>query len=143
MWDPTLVAAGLKSKDLSNVPFMQSMVKQLMLVSDETVAKMVAPEHQDMVSGYLTAIPPSLAGEHLRKINTAALAVLADHFSGQESDGVEPNLWIWVRRLIVDATTRALYGPANPFAKDPKLEGSLWCAYQPAYLLLKLAISEF
>jgi len=37
-----------------------------------------------------------------------------------------PNVWLWIRDLVTDATTLAMYGRADPFRQQPKLEQALW-----------------
>jgi hypothetical protein len=104
---------------------MHSMAKPLMLLSDETRDKVVHPDQElvnGLVSGYMTALKP----DNLAPTNAKALDLLAQYFAGRENVVVERNLWLWTRRIMVDVTMHALYGQADPFAKDPKLEGSLW-----------------
>lgn len=42
------------------------------------------------------------------------------------ADGVEIDLFKWIRRKFSMASTEAIYGPGNPFKKQPELENCFW-----------------
>ena len=125
VWDPTLVAAGFRSKDLSFDPFMKSMVKPLFNSSAETYAMVMDP-NIDLTHTFVSVIGPSLQGDHLRRLNDKALSLLEEHFNGLDKVTETSNLWLWTRGLMMSVTGQALFGEGNPFEKDAKLEESLW-----------------
>lgn len=125
VWDPALVAAGFRNKDLSLNPFMVSMIKPLMLANDETYA-MVSDPSQELTNTFMASIAPTLLGNHLRSLSTAALGLLEKHFNSMGRVTDEPNLWLWVRGMMMSITSKSLYGEGDPFEEDPTLEQSLW-----------------
>lgn len=125
IWDPALVAAGLRSKDLSFYPFMDSMAKPLFLANDHTYAMMCDPK-KELTNAFMSSIAPTLMGDNLRSLNSRALELLEEYFNGMEHVTDEPNLWLWIRGLMMAVTAKALFGDGDPFERDPKLEDSLW-----------------
>jgi len=125
-WDPALVAAGLRNKDLSLGPYMEKMSDALFLVNDDTMSHIRDADNSKLVHDFMGAIPGMLMGDNLRAINSRALELLQDFFGRTEQATDAPNLWLFVRQLMMDITARTLYGEEDPFGKNPDLEGSLW-----------------
>ncbi len=91
VWDPALVAAALRSKDLSFTPFMVSMMKPLFLVNDHTHELVRGPD-AELTNTFMAVIAPSLAGDNLRSLNSNALGLLEKFFSNTERVTDESNL---------------------------------------------------
>lgn len=104
---------------------MVSMIKPLMLANDETYA-MVSDPSQELTNTFMASIAPTLFGNHLRSLSTAALGLLERHFNSMGRVTNEPNLWLWVRGMMMGITSKSLYGEGDPFEEDPTLEQSLW-----------------
>ncbi|KAH6970552.1 cytochrome P450 [Ilyonectria sp. MPI-CAGE-AT-0026] len=127
VWDPALIAAGLRNKNLSTTPHTIAFAKALSQLRDETDAIIRGPENDAPVVEHMMryVIPPALAGAGLQRMNEVALAQLAIDFDSIGSESI-PNVWLWLRHLMTLPTTKALYGDEDPFAKDPSLEDVLW-----------------
>ncbi|KAH7139683.1 cytochrome P450 [Dactylonectria estremocensis] len=127
VWEPALIASGLRSKNLSTTPQALAGTQSLCQLRDETLAIFSGPGKTAQVAEHmlLHIIPMSLAGAHLQKINQVAVAKLAVDLSRLQSESV-PNLWLWFRRMLTLPTTKAMYGDEDPFAKDLDLENVLW-----------------
>ncbi|KAK4465128.1 cytochrome P450 [Cladorrhinum samala] len=152
IWDPTLISAGLKSKNLSNVPQIRKYVSNLMRTSSEGTAFLTSPEGDDLSIRMLQhVIPKSLKGENNASMTRAALSELSSTFtslsrpSGSGDTAAEkiqiPNLWAWTRHTLVTATSAALYGPASqdPFRLNPEMETALF-DFEASLLLLSLGL---
>ena len=126
VWDPLLVAAGLRNKDLSQNPFIEKMAVDLFLINDDTYSHIRDSENSKLVHDFMGAMPPTLMGDHLHTLNVRALELLQDIFSSMQQTTDAPNLWLWVRGLMMGVTAKALYGEEDPFEKKPELENALW-----------------
>ena len=126
VWDPALVAAGLRNKDLSQGPYIEAMAEGLFMANEDTMAHIRDADNSKLVHEFMGAIPGSLMGDSLRALNSRALELLQEFFSGTAETTEAPNLWLWVRGLIMGVTTKSLFGEENPFDKDPELEECLW-----------------
>ncbi|KAI1654811.1 cytochrome P450 [Daldinia decipiens] len=82
------------------------------------------PDIQDMVSAWLGP------GEYLGELSLDAAAEMKSEiaaFAASPSLGRgATDLLAWVRHLVTSSTARYLYGPENPIALEPALEGSFW-----------------
>ncbi|KAH7120594.1 cytochrome P450 [Dactylonectria macrodidyma] len=127
VWDPALIASGLRNKNLSTTPQAVAGTQSLCQIRDETAAIFCGPDKTAQVAEHmlLHIIPMSLAGAHLQQINEVAVKKLAVDLSSLQAESV-PNVWLWFRRMLTLPTTKALYGDEDPFAKDWGLEEVLW-----------------
>jgi hypothetical protein len=132
VWDPYLVAAGLRSKSLSTTPHIIDATPVLAQVKESTADLLRSPEGPllvDRMMGHV--IPATFKGASLQRLNQTALAGLASQLStlspSSNSTAVPiPNAWLWLRRLLTSATSKAIYGTGDPFAADDKVETALW-----------------
>jgi len=126
IWDPSLIAAGLRNKNLSMTPHAMATMKGLCQLRDETDAIIRGSNGEAaIIDGMLQAMPPSLAGSHLRRVNEAALSLLGEQLN-EIQDLEIPNLWLWVRGLLTSVTGKAMFGKEDPFSKDANMERFLW-----------------
>ncbi|KAF7546913.1 hypothetical protein G7Z17_g8090 [Cylindrodendrum hubeiense] len=127
VWDPALIAAGLRNKSLSMKPHTLAFAKVLSQLRDETDTIIRGPENDAPIIEHMVrhVIPSSLAGSGLQHLNEVALEQLALRFSSISSESI-PNVWLWLRNLMTLPTTKALYGDEDPFFKDPSLQDILW-----------------
>ncbi|KAK4238140.1 cytochrome P450 [Achaetomium macrosporum] len=129
VWDPHLIAAGLRNKNLSSTPHIKAVTPAVTQVTKHTADLLTGPEGDHLTDRMmLHAIPNSLKGASIQRLNETALAALASSLSAFAATGSEsvPNAWLWLRRLITSATGKAVYGPEDPFAKDTEVEDALW-----------------
>jgi hypothetical protein len=130
IWQPALINAALRSRDLSFIPFVVQSAQSTLRITDDTLAKVHGPDGEGkMIDELFSDIQKALVGDNLKQLNIAALKYIATQLDGLASGGAAleaQNLYVWVRKLMVFATTAALYGEANPLIDDPKLENDLW-----------------
>ncbi|KAK4128071.1 hypothetical protein N657DRAFT_551291, partial [Parathielavia appendiculata] len=120
VWDPYLTAAGLRNKSLSSTPHILTATPVLSQTSQTTTALLHGPLGEPLVDKMmLKAIPASLKGPPIHRLNTTALTSLAAQLTtlapSPTTPATVPNAWLWLRRLLTTATTAALYGPHDPF----------------------------
>lgn len=85
-------------------------------------------KENDIVAKVFDAIHEGMGAKHVHRMNANALAFVGnrlDSISGTKAT-IIPNLYIWTRDLMTLATCEALYGPENPFKKDPGLVDATW-----------------
>lgn len=131
VWDPQLVASGLRNKSLSVNPHILAATPKVAQVSAPTAALLRGPDAEHIVDRVLLhAVPASLRGAGIQRLNRTALDLLAAELTALAPSSTRPvrvpNTWLFIRRLLSTATTTAVYGPAhNPFS-DPAVEAALW-----------------
>ena len=128
VWDPVLVAAALRNKQLSTMPQIRSVTSPLCHISEETNAILHGPNGEKLIHDVLASMPPTFFGESLRELNGAALSYLGEYFN-EFANGREEkvsNVWMWIRRLMTEPTGKAVFGDWDPFSKEPGLEQALW-----------------
>ena len=64
-------------------------------------------------------------GKDLYQTTKAMLSQVSTYFEALVSDA-EIDLFEWTRYTVTMCSTRALYGPENPFSKSSKLADSFW-----------------
>ncbi|KAK4244311.1 cytochrome P450 [Corynascus novoguineensis] len=137
VWDPYLIASGLRTKSLSTTPHLIDATPRATQVSKPAVDLINSPRGLQLFDHMiLHVIPSSLKGGSLQTMTTTALADVASQLtslappSSSSAPVVLPSAWLWIRHLLTAATTRALYGEGNndnnPFATDPRAEPALW-----------------
>ncbi|KAK3373092.1 cytochrome P450 [Lasiosphaeria ovina] len=126
VWDPTMITTGLRNKNLSTTPLLVSSTPPLTGVGKETM-DIIRGSNGDcaMVDDILLKTGPAMAGAYLQQMNAAALSDIGDYLS-QIDEASVPDLWMWIRRLMVLPTSRATFGHGDPFSKDPALEQLLF-----------------
>ncbi|KXX73875.1 hypothetical protein MMYC01_204633 [Madurella mycetomatis] len=142
VWDPHLIASALRNKSLSTTPHTLDVAPIVTRLGAHTVELLRGPQGEPLLDRFMQhVIPGSLKGEHLQRLNTAALAVLASQLSDLARQGAcerLPNTWLWLRTLIATATSKALYGKHDPFGGNAAVENALWVLERN---LLKLTLN--
>ncbi|KAI0178614.1 cytochrome P450 [Hypoxylon sp. FL1284] len=137
--DPSLAAAVQRaSKVLSFTPIIPEVTERVLGLDKATMEitrKNLDPgpgeergflaDIQDMVYAWLGP------GDYLNEISLDAAREMrneiAAYGASSSSAGKEPtDLLGWVRHLVTISTAKYLYGPQNPIAQDPELEGAFW-----------------
>lgn len=80
----------------------------------------------DTSHGMHAAMSP---GPDLDRMNEAMLTKFlpeTDTFAAAKGQEIELDLYKWIRKSFSMASTEAIYGPGNPFAKQPELAESFW-----------------
>jgi cytochrome P450 len=130
IWDPHLIAAGLRNKNLSSNPHIKTVTPIVTQVTKHTADILTGPGGDHLTDRIMHhAIPNGFKGAAIQRLNEEALAALATSLSSFAAAGATetvPNTWLWLRRLITSATGKAVYGPEDPFAKDAAVEEALW-----------------
>lgn len=159
VWDPYLIAAGLRSKSLSTTPHVLDATPVVAQVSPHTVALLGGPEGPPLVNHMMQqVIPTSLKGANMQRLNQTALTSIASQLTTLAPSSTAPipipNAWLWLRHLLTSATGTAIYGAHNPFTtttattttppKNPEMgmEDALW-SLEKNLLLLTLNLPSF
>ncbi|KAI1478174.1 cytochrome P450 [Daldinia eschscholtzii] len=136
--DPSLAAAVQRaSRVMSFNPIVPEVTQRVLGLDDATVEitrknvdpgpgeeRGFLPDIQDMVSvwlgpgDYLSSLSLDAATEMRNEIAAYASSILVNRSA--------TDLLSWVRHLVTLSTAKYLYGPQNPIALDPALEGSFW-----------------
>jgi len=82
---------------------------------------LVLQTHDDTIA----AMAP---GESLDHMNRTMLQQATEHLQALEQDpnGTVINLYAWIKHFLTVCSTRAVYGPTNPFTLEPELEELFW-----------------
>lgn len=124
VWDPDLAHAALRSRAPAFEPLMPMYAKSMLGASDETVDKIKRKE-SELLPAFFEALQLSMTSTKVAKMNVFARRVASETFDGIDTlEG--DNLYLWVRDLITQATTRSLYGDSDPFLADPGQAQHLW-----------------
>jgi cytochrome P450 len=83
------------------------------------------PTKPGFMSAVHDLIYTSLLPAEIKDMSIDVLAQLTQRLN-KVKDGEEGDLFLWVRKQFTVATTHSIYGPENPFALDPSLEGPFW-----------------
>ncbi|KAK2043622.1 cytochrome P450 [Colletotrichum somersetense] len=126
IWDPTLVQAVFRNRNLSFEPFAVEFAQRELGFSN-AILKTV--QESTLVPDFFEGIHQSMAADNLHRMNANALAYVSDALDDvcKGSEAYEAtNLFAWMRDLMTMATAEALYGPHNPLRKDASLMEDIW-----------------
>ena len=127
---PALVnAVNRNSKKIAFNPFIAQLGKR-MTGHDEATGQIV--QHNlngedgpgyviDVHDGIVASLAP---GKDLEQMSQAFLKQLSPYLDALAND--EVNLFKWTRNVVTMCSTRAVYGPENPFNHDETLINSFW-----------------
>lgn len=131
---PDLVSAvDRSSKTLAFNPVIGE-VAQRMTGYDEASRKIINHNlNGEKGSGYVIdahngIVPVLLPGKNLEEMTLTMLQEASLYLTALEKEnGKEIDLFNWTRKTLTICSTRAIYGPENPFNKDSKFEEMFWC----------------
>ncbi|KAH6843294.1 hypothetical protein B0I37DRAFT_408164 [Chaetomium sp. MPI-CAGE-AT-0009] len=136
VWDPYLIAAGLRSKSLSTTPHILDATPVVAQVTPHTTALLRGPDGPPLVEDMMQhIIPATLKGANIQHLNQTALASLASQLTALAPSTTPtriPNAWLWLRHLLTTATSSAIYGAHDPFSTTTTtgttnpIESALW-----------------
>ncbi len=128
---PTLVnAVNRNSRKIAFNPFIAQLGKR-MTGHDEATSQIVQQNLNgengpgyviDVHDGTVASLAP---GKDLEEMTQAMLKQLPPYLDALAND-VEVNLFEWTRNMVTMCSTRAVYGPDNPFNQDKALTTSFW-----------------
>lgn len=78
----------------------------------------------DVHDGTLTALAPGKALEDMTLAMVHEVSICLDAFDQTGSE--EMDFFAWTRKTVTMCSTKAIYGPENPFSKYPELEEAFW-----------------
>lgn len=129
---PLISAVHRNSKTISFTPFVKVAAKSLSGLNEEALKHFDKDERRlglslDTVKATEHALHPDHDGAAL----TLAMLTHLNGILGQASmEKDEPQVLLaWVKHAITQASTRAMYGPLNPFL-DKDVEDAFWCVLQ-------------
>jgi hypothetical protein len=124
VWDPFLIQAVLKSRDISMFPFAVEFWAKMTGVSREHLQLL----DQQRLPRLFQEMHAAIRGPALLRMNLNALSQVAEVLNNIDPGRpVEiENLWTWARDTMSLATATALYGKHDPFKKNPSLLEDLW-----------------
>lgn len=114
-----------RNKDLSFEPFALEFAQRELGFDNDTLKIL---RDSTLMPEFFDGIHAGMTPTNVRRMNANALRyvakVLGEIPAGEAFKTT--NFFLWVRDLITLATTEALYGPANPLAKDASLMEEVW-----------------
>jgi hypothetical protein len=132
---PNLVSAvNRNSKVLAFNPFIAQLGKRI-TGHDEATSQIV--QHNlngengsgyviEVHDGIVAALAPGENLEHMTGIMLREASTYLNKLKDQEID-----LFSWTRETVTMCSTRAIYGPQNPFNSNPELVTAFWCVVAP------------
>ena len=128
---PDLISAvNRNSKALAFNPFIAQLGKRI-TGHDEHTSQIVQHNlNGEQGPGYVTEVHDGLVaalapGKDLEDMTGAFLREVSTILEGLEKDK-EVDLFAWTRNTVTISSTRAIYGPENPFNKNPNFVDAFW-----------------
>lgn len=129
-----VVAVSRNSKSLSFNPFISEIGVRLTRPEQKTIDIINDNLNGELGSwGYVSEIHDLTVsalgpGKELDSMTHAMLARIAEHLQSSEAEFAQGpiKLHAWCRHLFTMCSTKALYGPCNPFDSQPELEEAFW-----------------
>lgn len=130
---PELVSAvSRNSKNLAFNPF----IAQLgMRITGHDQATSLIVQHNlngENGSGYVIEVHDATVanlapGKNLEKMTLAMLQEASIYLTAMNDEiGIEVDFFAWIRKTVTMCSTKAIYGPENPFNKNLGLEKAFW-----------------
>ncbi|KAG5664970.1 hypothetical protein KAF25_008704 [Fusarium avenaceum] len=114
---PDLIHSALRNNDISFDPFLLEFSVSMWGIS-KNAAKCI--ENRENMNGGLNIIHANTMGEPVHRLNIGSLTRLMSYINRikpQENFDV-PDVSIWLRDVLTDATATALYGEENPLTME-------------------------
>ena len=131
--DPDLVSAvNRNSKTLAFNPFIAQLGKRI-TGHDEATSQIVQHNlNGESGSGYVIEVHDGIVaalapGKNLEDMILPFLRAVSTHLNVLEKVRVF-KLFAWTREMVTMCSTRAIYGPENPFNKNPEYNDLFWWA---------------
>lgn len=129
--DADIISPIHRSKTLSFEPLVLQFAQRLMGASDAFLNRLrdVPPgekEHPFSKDTHSYRHATMQPGPALYKMNAAVLKNVADVLDEIDTDGVEVNLWLWIRDMLTSASTSAMFGRNHPLLDSDELIQALW-----------------
>ena len=127
---PELCQATLNHRNLSFDPWIRNFCKAVLHTSPQ-VDELLTPRHRDHAGNYnerlYNVMHRGLAGSSaVSDMTIKALESVSINLEAIAGDGDLRNLNFWVRDIITEAVSVALYGHNNPLANDSKMREQFW-----------------
>lgn len=129
---PELVSAVYRnSKALAFNPFIAQLGKRI-TGHDEATGEVVQHNlNGEGGSGYVIEVHDGIVaalapGQHLEAMTETMLRETSTYLDELENGDDEIGLFAWTRRTVTLCSTRAIYGPENPFTINPDLQQEFW-----------------
>ena len=125
---PLFSSVSKLSKKLAFTPFVKVMSERVAELAPESIAKFEDPHTGEGVSrDTIEAMRSAIQGKKdSAELECAALKHIEELLHGVSGQvGERTKLFAWVRHVITQANTRAIYGPLNPF-QQPGVEDAFW-----------------
>ncbi|KAM5374561.1 hypothetical protein ACJA88_008026 [Fusarium oxysporum] len=136
---PDLIQSALKNNDISFDPFLVEFSKAMWGLSQN--AGDLISDKEYLKTG-LSIIQSTLMGEPLHRLNLSALTRLMTYLNpirpGEELDA--PDVFIWLRDILTDATATALFGAKNPLTVD---KAHLMWTFDKQSMFVALGVPSF
>lgn len=128
VWDGSLVQSIYRNRDLSFGPFVMDFAQRMLDYDDEADKMVRGPK---FLEEFVASNHEGMSGSNVHRMNANALKYVAAKLHEiNDEDGLSiPNLFLWTRDIMTEATCEALYGPANPLKKDRGLIDDLWLVH--------------
>ena len=135
---PDLVTAvNRNSKALAFNPFIAQLGKRITGHSEATSRIVQHNLNGENGPGYVIEVHDGLVnalspGKDLESMTAAMLqeaSICLNHLNVE----AEMGMFAWIRQTVTMCSTRAIYGPENPFNKDPALVRLFWYVYFAGY----------
>ena len=130
-----ITAVNRNSKALAFNPFIAQLGKRITGHSDATSQIVQLNLNGEDGPGYVIEVHDGLVaalapGRDLENMTEAMLSEatrLLDTLLDTLVTEHEVELFGWIRHAVTMCSTRAIYGPGNPFNQDPSFVGLFWC----------------
>ena len=136
---PELVnAVNRNSKSLAFNPFIAQLGKRITGHDDQTSQIVQHNLNGEEGSGYVIEIHDGLVvalahGENLKRMTGLMLKEASIYLDALETNN-EIELFTWTRRMMTLCSTRAIYGPENPFNKNSRYSDLFWSVVKRYYI---------
>ncbi|KAH8799696.1 cytochrome P450 [Xylogone sp. PMI_703] len=129
--EPSLVQAGLRSKNLAFEPFIEMVCERILGLSEESMRLIKYEAKNDKEDTYMKSVHKAMhesmtPGDSLLGMNQRVLDKLATFVNAIGPQWEEKRLYDWVRHSFTLSSTRSLYGKHDPISADESLIESLW-----------------
>jgi hypothetical protein len=114
---PDLIQSALRNNDISFDPFLVEFSVSMWGIS-ENAAKCI--QNRENLNGGLNIIHANTMGEPVQRLNLGSLTRLMTYLNRiqPQENLVVPDVSVWLRDILTDATATALYGEENPLTLE-------------------------